>query len=278
MSDVKYGYLYDENTFQFINKIELEVEPIEYKILMPKFCTTIKPPAHNDDEIALYDFVRKKWNIIKDFRGIWYDLENGNEVMLDTIFDVSQSTPNTKLEILKQRIPYAYEFRILTLQDGRKLVRDNYRNTFNGIDYELLEWDNDTKYFRLKKDLTKAKEKIIEKMNIAYQESIKEDIAYNGSIFQVDEKSFNVLQSKILSTRDDANVGILDKDNNFVLLGKNDLKEILYLTEERNQRIFINYQQTKESVKKCHDYKDLEKIYPNFLEILRGNDELKIGQ
>lgn len=270
MSD-KIGYLYNPITFEYQNSIKLNVDPIEYKILMPNNCTLLAPPEYQKGEqIPVYNYTRRKWELIADHSGIWYDVENGNEVIINTIYDISQANINDVQDTLAQRIPYQYEFKVLTLASGKKLVRENPANHYTGLSFNFLEWSFADKCFKPKSDMTALIKAIKNALQDEYKKLINTDIAYKDKIIQVDESSLNILQQKIITMDDECQIEWNTKDNSFINLSKKEIFEIISATQIRNQVYFVAYQNTKSALKECKDYEELQALFPQWTSIVNN--------
>lgn len=269
MSENRIGYLYNGTTFEYQNATELNVDPIEYKVLMPQNCTLLAPPDFNQGEqVPIYNYSRRKWEIIPDYRGVWYEIESGKEVILSTIYDVSQATPNTISEILEKRIPYQFEFNILTLANGKKIVRENPANHYTKLPIELLEWSFHNKCFKPKSDLTDLLARIKEALKLEYKNLIATDIEYKDKVIQADENSISALQQKLIVMDDKSKLAWNTKDNSFIELSKKELINILAMIENRNQIYFMAYQNTKNELNQCETYEQLESLFPQWLRIV----------
>ena len=78
-------YNYDEVNKEFIGESAANKSPLEKNVyLIPANATKLKPPtAVNENELVV--FVDTKWEIVPDFRGHTYWLEDGEEVIIDKI-------------------------------------------------------------------------------------------------------------------------------------------------------------------------------------------------
>lgn len=70
------GYCYDKYTYEFLEEIELQIDPLETKLkkqniyLIPANCVLFKPLEKKENEVNVLN--NNEWEIKKDFRGYYY--------------------------------------------------------------------------------------------------------------------------------------------------------------------------------------------------------------
>ena len=92
-------YLYDKNTFEYLQSLEADADPEETKIqghfipLLPACSTLIAPPEYGENEIPV--FSDNSWIVNPDFRGKFY---KGNQVVRKTTEEIEQEIFNQRKE------------------------------------------------------------------------------------------------------------------------------------------------------------------------------------
>lgn len=59
---------------------------------LPAYCTDIEPPEVSDGNVAVFNPVSNKWNIVEDHRGVTvYDISTGNPVCISELGALSEN-------------------------------------------------------------------------------------------------------------------------------------------------------------------------------------------
>ncbi len=268
---------YNEHTLQYENTNEAYFDPIENKVLVPKNSTTAELPVIQADEVAVYNKTRKKWETIKDHRGAWYDIENGQEVRLDYIYDTSLANTSNLVEHLAQRVPYAYEFKVITLQDGRKIVRENPHNHYSGVEFKYLEWSFTERMFVLKADLKDVVERLKEVLKTQYNQLITSNFVYKDHEYQTDNTSLNLLQMKLIMLQSiNMPIAWVTAENQIAMITAEDIMAIITGLQVRNQNIFMIYQELKKELETIDSYEDLNNLIDNWVSVVKNGEIISV--
>lgn len=257
-------YTFDTGTYQFLYEYEATRDPLENKILMPPNATTIKPPSVKSGELLIYNKRFNRWDIIIDHRGKWYEKETGEEREITTIYD-------TSLNSLTDRISYDYQFNVLKLKDGTSLVRENPEDHPSMLPFECLEWSFHNKKYELKKDITSLKNYIKKCVSEYKDETLKQNVYFNESPIQTCDSSLLEMSKIILSHLSDRDykIGWVDANNEVIDMNVGALDSLYRFIISRNEQIYNDYQNFRNAIEKVSNYKELEELFPNYLEWLQ---------
>lgn len=276
-------YEYDGETFEFKGITKALLDPVEYIECKPKNTTTTEPPTKVlngklENEACLYDESCDNWFIIADYRGEWLDIDNDNSVeVINHLYDTSEGEDYKDRENkLKERLPYLYDSKtlILTLRSGKRLVRDypikQVENT--GLPIKFFKfvdrgWEID--FDKIIGGENGEGNSLISSLSMAYRSKCERQYTYKKNDYQVDEASLQTMRNYLsLLEGTDKKISWVTADNVNVELKANDLKAIINSVLERNEKLFEKKQSIKKALREAKDLVAIEKICPNYLEIL----------
>lgn len=258
------AYTFNPETLQFMYEFEITKDPLDNRWLVPPDTTTVAPPQIKDGQICVYNKKQNRWEVIPDFRGVWYVKETGTERTIDTIYD-------TSLNALSDRVRYNYEFAVLKLADGTNLVRENPNNHQSMLPFECLEWSFHNKRYEIKKDTTELI-KYIKKTLASYKDEVcKTNIGIGEHQFQTDDTSLAEMSKIIISNfgKSDNKIGWQCADNNIIDMNVGILQELYSGIINRNEEIYIAYQNFRNKLEMCKTIAEIEALFPNYLEWLQ---------
>lgn len=280
------GYTYDPLTFEYTGTTTLFRDPIENKIMLTPNTTMIPPNEVKDGFVNIFNNSMKRWDKMRDHRGVWFEFiedteqETIQESKLETLYDITGTSPNDFVLELAKRIPYQYDptTGILSTREGKKLVRDNPDTRLQGISHNLLSYDKQLKCWALRNDLQNIKKKLKDKMKEAY-ENIETTLKYGEFTYQIDSKSIVKIQEKLLSNHKPSDTIEWVMENNEIrTIDYKTLKEVYTKYQDKKQKVFVYMQSIKKQIEESKEYNDLANIYDDLLDYINNNtnNEAKI--
>lgn len=278
------AYKFDKRTLEFLGDVKLENDPIEYKPIMLPDCVTIQPPeeaySKKNDKVAIWN--GKKWTMIDDYRGVWYQIDNNNqEETIEHLYDNTLGADwREKKELIEKRILYKYDSKecILTCANGMRLTKFSPQNHSSGLDAKYLKYENRGYVPFLDKILGSSTlgEDIglLNSLKLTYDNKGKENFKYKDKEFQVDESSLTNMRNYVtLLENTDKTIDWITTDNSAIALNANDLNSIVKGVLERQEQLFNKYQEIKNQLRSVKNFEDILALCPKCLEILRGEAE-----
>lgn len=280
------GYTYDPLTFEYTGTTTLFRDPIENKVMLTPNTTMIPPNEVKEGFVNIFNNSMKRWDKMRDHRGVWFEFiedteqETIQESKLETLYDITGTSPNDFVLELAKRIPYQYDptTGILTTREGKKLVRDNPDTRLQGISHNLLSYDKQLKCWALRNDLQNIKKKLKDKMKEAY-ENIETTLKYGEFTYQIDSKSIVKIQEKLLSNHKPSDTIEWVMENNEIrTIDYKTLKEVYTKYQDKKQKVFVYMQSIKKQIEESKEYNDLANIYDDLLDYINNNtnNEAKI--
>lgn len=280
------GYTYDPLTFEYTGTTTLFRDPIENKVMLTPNTTMIPPNEVKEGFVNIFNNSMKRWDKMRDHRGVWFEFiedteqETIQESKLETLYDITGTSPNDFVLELAKRIPYQYDptTGILTTREGKKLVRDNPDTRLQGISHNLLSYDKKLKCWALRNDLQNIKKKLKDKMKEAY-ENIETTLKYGEFTYQIDSKSIVKIQEKLLSNHKPSDTIEWVMENNEIrTIDYKTLKEVYTKYQDKKQKVFVYMQSIKKQIEESKEYNDLANIYDDLLDYINNNtnNEAKI--
>lgn len=275
------GYLYHPKTLEYTGAIDLDRDPLDRKLMLPKCCTTLAPNPAKENMVNIYNPAMKRWENMRDHRGQWFVIpeteahEIIEDVVLNDIYDVSGTSPNDYDIELAKRIPYRYDPTngVLTTRDGKRMVRDNPDTRCAGIPHKLLAYDEKLKCWALKSNISNMKKELIDQIK-----SIADDLSitmrYGEFEYQVDSKSISAMQEKLLSQhRANDTIDWVMANNEVRTISFETLRAVYTEYQNRKQKIFMYMQNLRQKIDSCESYSDIAEVYDDFLDHVRTNDK-----
>lgn len=280
------GYTYDPLTFEYTGTNTLFRDPIENKVMLTPNTTMIPPNEVKEGFVNIFNNSMKRWDKMRDHRGVWFEFiedteqETIQESKLETLYDITGTSPNDFVLELAKRIPYQYDptTGILSTREGKKLVRDNPDTRLQGISHNLLSYDKQLKCWALRNDLQNIKKKLKDKMKEAY-ENIETTLKYGEFTYQIDSKSIVKIQEKLLSNHNPSDTIEWVMENNEIrTIDYKTLKEVYTKYQDKKQKVFVYMQSIKKQIEESKEYNDLANIYDDLLDYINNNtnNEAKI--
>lgn len=280
------GYTYDPLTFEYTGTTTLFRDPIENKVMLTPNTTMIPPNEVKEGFVNIFNNSMKRWDKMRDHRGVWFEFiedteqETIQESKLETLYDITGTSPNDFVLELAKRIPYQYDptTGILSTREGKKLVRDNPDTRLQGISHNLLSYDKKLKCWALRNDLQNIKKKLKDKMKEAY-ENIETTLKYGEFTYQIDSKSIVKIQEKLLSNHKPSDTIEWVMENNEIrTIDYKTLKEVYTKYQDKKQKVFVYMQSIKKQIEESKEYNDLANIYDDLLDYINNNtnNEAKI--
>lgn len=280
------GYTYDPLTFEYTGTNTLFRDPIENKVMLTPNTTMIPPNEVKEGFVNIFNNSMKRWDKMRDHRGVWFEFiedteqETIQESKLETLYDITGTSPNDFVLELAKRIPYQYDptTGILSTREGKKLVRDNPDTRLQGISHNLLSYDKQLKCWALRNDLQNIKKKLKDKMKEAY-ENIETTLKYGEFTYQIDSKSIVKIQEKLLSNHNPSDTIEWVMENNEIrTIDYKTLKEVYTKYQDKKQKVFVYMQSIKKQIEESKEYNDLANIYDDLLDYINNNtnNETKI--
>lgn len=280
------GYTYDPLTFEYTGTTTLFRDPIENKVMLTPNTTMIPPNEVKEGFVNIFNNSMKRWDKMRDHRGVWFEFiedteqETIQESKLETLYDITGTSPNDFVLELAKRIPYQYDptTGILSTREGKKLVRDNPDTRLQGISHNLLSYDKQLKCWALRNDLQNIKKKLKDKMKEAY-ENIETTLKYGEFTYQIDSKSIVKIQEKLLSNHKPSDTIEWVMENNEIrTIDYKTLKEVYTKYQDKKQKVFVYMQSIKKQIEESKEYNDLANIYDDLLDYINNNtnNETKI--
>lgn len=273
------GYTYHPLTFEYTGTTTLFRDPIDNKLMIPTNTTSIPPNEVKDGFVNIFNASMKRWDKMRDHRGLWFELiedmerDTIQENNLETLYDITGTSPNDFDIELAKKIPYQYDptTGILSTREGKKLVRDNPNTRLQGISHNLLSYDKQLKCWALKNDLQAIKKKLKDKIKEAY-ENIETTLKYGEFTYQIDSKSIAKIQEKLLSNHKPSDTIEWVMENNEIrTIDYKTLKEVYTQYQNKKQSVFVYMQSIKKQIEDSQDYNDLANLYDDFLDYI-SND------
>lgn len=273
------GYTYDPLTFEYTGTTTLFRDPIENKVMLTPNTTMIPPNEVKEGFVNIFNNSMKRWDKMRDHRGIWFEFiedteqETIQESKLETLYDITGTSPNDFVLELAKRIPYQYDptTGILSTREGKKLVRDNPDTRLQGISHNLLSYDKQLKCWALRNDLQNIKKKLKDKMKEAY-ENIETTLKYGEFTYQIDSKSIVKIQEKLLSNHKPSDTIEWVMENNEIrTIDYKTLKEVYTKYQDKKQKVFVYMQSIKKQIEESKEYNDLANIYDDLLDYINNN-------
>lgn len=273
------GYTYDPLTFEYTGTTTLFRDPIDNKVMVTSHTTTIPPNEVKDGFVNIFNTSMKRWDKMRDHRGVWFEFiedieqETIQENKLETLYDITGTTPNDFAIELAKRIPYQYDptTGILSTREGKKLVRDNPDTRLQGISHNLLSYDKKLKCWALKNDLQTIKKKLKDRIKEAY-ENIETTLKYGEFTYQIDSKSVSKIQEKLLSNHKPSDTIEWVMENNEIrTIDYKTLKEVYTQYQNKKQSVFVYMQGIKKQIEDSQDYNDLASLYDDFLDYINND-------
>lgn len=280
------GYTYDPLTFEYTGTNTLFRDPIENKVMLTPNTTMIPPNEVKEGFVNIFNNSMKRWDKMRDHRGVWFEFiedteqETIQESKLETLYDITGTSPNDFVLELAKRIPYQYDptTGILSTREGKKLVRVNPDTRLQGISHNLLSYDKQLKCWALRNDLQNIKKKLKDKMKEAY-ENIETTLKYGEFTYQIDSKSIVKIQEKLLSNHNPSDTIEWVMENNEIrTIDYKTLKEVYTKYQDKKQKVFVYMQSIKKQIEESKEYNDLANIYDDLLDYINNNtnNETKI--
>ena len=280
------GYTYDPLTFEYTGTTTLFRDPIENKVMLTPNTTMIPPNEVKEGFVNIFNNSMKRWDKMRDHRGVWFEFiedteqETIQESKLETLYDITGTSPNDFVLELAKRIPYQYDptTGILSTREGKKLVRDNPDTRLQGISHNLLSYDKQLKCWALRNDLQNIKKKLKDKIKEAY-ENIETTLKYGEFTYQIDSKSIVKIQEKLLSNHKPSDTIEWVMENNEIrTIDYKTLKEVYTKYQDKKQKVFVYMQSIKKQIEESKEYNDLANIYDDLLDYINNNtnNEAKI--
>lgn len=273
------GYTYDPLTFEYTGTNTLFRDPIENKVMLTPNTTMIPPNEVKEGFVNIFNNSMKRWDKMRDHRGVWFEFiedteqETIQESKLETLYDITGTSPNDFVLELAKRIPYQYDptTGILSTREGKKLVRDNPDTRLQGISHNLLSYDKQLKCWALRNDLQNIKKKLKDKMKEAY-ENIETTLKYGEFTYQIDSKSIVKIQEKLLSNHNPSDTIEWVMENNEIrTIDYKTLKEVYTKYQDKKQKVFVYMQSIKKQIEESKEYNDLANIYDDLLDYINNN-------
>lgn len=273
------GYTYDPLTFEYTGTTTLFRDPIENKVMLTPNTTMIPPNEVKEGFVNIFNNSMKRWDKMRDHRGVWFEFiedteqETIQESKLETLYDITGTSPNDFVLELAKRIPYQYDptTGILSTREGKKLVRDNPDTRLQGISHNLLSYDKQLKCWALRNDLQNIKKKLKDKMKEAY-ENIETTLKYGEFTYQIDSKSIVKIQEKLLSNHKPSDTIEWVMENNEIrTIDYKTLKEVYTKYQDKKQKVFVYMQSIKKQIEESKEYNDLANIYDDLLDYINNN-------
>lgn len=273
------AYSYNAISKEFINEIELERDPVAGEWLMPMNATTRTPPSYTpQEETIIYNSQYKDWDIIKDRRGLWFDINNKTEKYIDILFDMSDVPKTEANEAIARQIEYQYDDStwILKRLDGREFVRANpLMNDWRITDTELLNWDTINHKWDVL-DFSKVQDSLCMKAKSLKAKFVKEPYLYKDTTFQGDSDSLLNMERAINNNVLESTISWIDSTNKEVLLTYAELKELYLTLKHRNESYITIYQAYRDEILNISNMNDLIAKYLNIVEELNITGEGKL--
>lgn len=272
------GYTYDPLTFEYTGTTTLFRDPIDNKLMITQHTTTIPPNEVKEGFVNIFNNSMKRWDKMRDHRGVWFELVEDVEIdtiqesKLETLYDITGTSPNDFAIELAKRIAYQYDptTGILSTREGKKLVRDNPSTRLQGISHNLLSYDKQLKCWALKNDLQTIKKKLKDKIKEAY-ENIETTLKYGEFTYQIDSKSIVKIQEKLLSSHKPSDTIEWVMENNEIrTIDYKTLKEVYTKYQDKKQSVFVYMQGIKKQIEDSQNYNDLANIYDDFLDYINN--------
>lgn len=273
------GYTYDPLTFEYTGTTTLFRDPIDNKLMITQHTTTIPPNEVKEGFVNIFNNSMKRWDKMRDHRGVWFELVEDVEIdtiqesKLETLYDITGTSPNDFAIELAKRISYQYDptTGILSTREGKKLVRDNPSTRLQGISHNLLSYDKQLKCWALKNDLQTIKKKLKDKIKEAY-ENIETTLKYGEFTYQIDSKSIVKIQEKLLSSHKPSDTIEWVMENNEIrTIDYKTLKEVYTKYQDKKQSVFVYMQSIKKQIEDSQNYNDLANIYDDFLDYINND-------
>lgn len=273
------GYTYDPLTFEYTGTTTLFRDPIDNKLMITQHATTIPPNEVKEGFVNIFNNSMKRWDKMRDHRGVWFELVEDVEIdtiqesKLETLYDITGTSPNDFAIELAKRIAYQYDptTGILSTREGKKLVRDNPSTRLQGISHNLLSYDKQLKCWALKNDLQTIKKKLKDKIKEAY-ENIETTLKYGEFTYQIDSKSIVKIQEKLLSSHKPSDTIEWVMENNEIrTIDYKTLKEVYTKYQDKKQSVFVYMQSIKKQIEDSQNYNDLANIYDDFLDYINND-------
>lgn len=273
------GYTYDPLTFEYTGTTTLFRDPIDNKLMITQHTTTIPPNEVKEGFVNIFNNSMKRWDKMRDHRGVWFELVEDVEIdtiqesKLETLYDITGTSPNDFAIELAKRIAYQYDptTGILSTREGKKLVRDNPSTRLQGISHNLLSYDKQLKCWALKNDLQTIKKKLKDKIKEAY-ENIETTLKYGEFTYQIDSKSIVKIQEKLLSSHKPSDTIEWVMENNEIrTIDYKTLKEVYTKYQDKKQSVFVYMQSIKKQIEDSQNYNDLANIYDDFLDYINND-------
>lgn len=273
------GYTYDPLTFEYTGTTTLFRDPIDNKLMITQHTTTIPPNEVKEGFVNIFNNSMKRWDKMRDHRGVWFELVEDKEIdtiqesKLETLYDITGTSPNDFAIELAKRIAYQYDptTGILSTREGKKLVRDNPSTRLQGISHNLLSYDKQLKCWALKNDLQTIKKKLKDKIKEAY-ENIETTLKYGEFTYQIDSKSIVKIQEKLLSSHKPSDTIEWVMENNEIrTIDYKTLKEVYTKYQDKKQSVFVYMQSIKKQIEDSQNYNDLANIYDDFLDYINND-------
>lgn len=273
------GYTYDPLTFEYTGTTTLFRDPIDNKLMITQHTTTIPPNEVKEGFVNIFNNSMKRWDKMRDHRGVWFELVEDVEIdtiqesKLETLYDITGTSPNDFAIELAKRITYQYDptTGILSTREGKKLVRDNPSTRLQGISHNLLSYDKQLKCWALKNDLQTIKKKLKDKIKESY-ENIETTLKYGEFTYQIDSKSIVKIQEKLLSSHKPSDTIEWVMENNEIrTIDYKTLKEVYTKYQDKKQSVFVYMQSIKKQIEDSQNYNDLANIYDDFLDYINND-------
>ena len=207
---IKYYYEYSSIDFIYIGQERAYLDPEETRIAgtevysLPAFATFTKPPKTQENEVAIFDTSKQKWQKTPDYRGMYQVNEDMSPEEVINIGPLPEGyVPATQAQALKiEEDPLFY-----IIQNGELIVNPNY-------DEEKLAQAKEDKY---NEALTKAK----------YFEQ-NGSVEYKNCVFEMSVSNQNNLRNtqEALEKSGQTETQWNDKNDEFVTLTVEDIQYI----------------------------------------------------